>query len=304
MPQPVVAGGLRPVCQFGGRALPIVGTTLGYIDLNDHKNWWLEWTSAGLDVSNASRQASTVPLVFRAKGVYLSDDFGPRLIKLTQKYYEGAEYGGVVKPLGAALSQLRQAGEQFLTFDNLTAIPVKFLADSNRRSARIAPGALPFWWDLQLEFLAVTPWFSDLTPTVPVGSPWAVSGSVSPGTSTGFNITYAGSVFAEPVFTLNVPAGNTVVINSLVLTNTTSGEALTIAFPGGLLANTAYTITIDCGAWTVKDGTGKQYDVGGSFPQLYPPAGQVNAFTAVIVTATGTTTSVTLGASVTARWEL
>jgi hypothetical protein len=117
--------------------------------------------------------------------------------------------------------------------------------------------------------------------------------------ATSFSITYAGSVFAEPVFSVVVPATNQ--ISTLVLKNTMAAETLTITFPGNLIRAT--TITIDCGAWTITDTAGNSYDYSGSFPNLYGPAGQVNTFTAQLTSTPADAYSVTASATYYPRWE-
>lgn len=132
----------------------------------------------------------------------------------------------------------------------------------------------------------------------------AGSGTAPPATTpaTAFSQTYAGSVWAEPVWTLSIPGSNTGVITSAVLANTMSGQALIALFPGGLRTSTAYTITIDCGVMTVTDQNGTVYDVGGSFPFLFQPAGQSNPFTVALVTSSGVASGATIAASWSNRW--
>jgi hypothetical protein len=120
--------------------------------------------------------------------------------------------------------------------------------------------------------------------------------------ATQFSITYSGSVFAEPVFTVTVPRSNTGVIQSILLVNTMSAEFLTVTFPGGLIVSTAYVITIDCGAFTATDATGKTYDVGGAFPLIYQPVGQVNTYTVIATTSSGVASGLTLGCTYSNRW--
>jgi hypothetical protein len=134
----------------------------------------------------------------------------------------------------------------------------------------------------------------------------AGSGTLAPTSTpaTQFSITYAGSVFAEPVFTLTVPSSNTGTITGATLINTMSTETLTVSFPGGLAVSTAYTITIDCGAFTVADAGGRAYDVAGSFPQLYPPVGQVNTMTVSATTSAGVASGLTLGCTYSNRWTI
>ena len=127
--------------------------------------------------------------------------------------------------------------------------------------------------------------------------------STSGGTAT-FYVTYAGSVWAEPVFTLIIPASNPNTVTQLVITNNMSFESLTVNFPGGLLGGRAYTITIDSSQWTVADQNGASYDYQGSFPMLYPPAGQVNPFTVQCVGTPGNPSGLSLQATYNSRWEV
>lgn len=134
----------------------------------------------------------------------------------------------------------------------------------------------------------------------------AGNGTASPASTpaTQFSITYSGSVFAEPVFTLNVPNTNTGVITGATLANTMSTESLTISFPGGLATSTAATITVDCGAMSVTDALSNNYDVSGSFPQLYPPVGQANTMTVLPATSAGVASGLTLGSAYANRWSI
>jgi hypothetical protein len=124
------------------------------------------------------------------------------------------------------------------------------------------------------------------------------------GGTTSFNVTYAGTVWSEPIYTLTIPPSNPNTVTQLVLTNTMSTEALTVNFPGGLLGGRAITITIDSGAWAITDGSGNSYDYSGSFPLLYPPLGQVNTFTAQCVGTPGNPSGLTLQATYNNRWEV
>jgi hypothetical protein len=127
--------------------------------------------------------------------------------------------------------------------------------------------------------------------------------TTSGGTAT-FYVTYNGSVWAEPVFTVTIPPTNTSSISSIVLTNNMSGESLTINFPGTLLGGRPYTITIDCAAWTVLDQAGNSYDYQGSFPMLYPPIGQVNPFTVQAIGSPTNPSGLLLSTTYNARWEV
>lgn len=298
MPQPTfLAPGTSPaVARFGGLALPNGQGTMANVDLNDGKSWFLQ----GVEPNNGNHVLSTAPQVWLGQGSWLSEDWGPKTITLTEWYYEGTDLGGSGAPISSQKALLGQCGEQYLTFDNLTAIKAKMASFGTPKITRAFP---PWWWQTALTFLAVTPWAVDLSATTPAGSPWALAGNTS-GATTAFSIAYAGSVYARPVFTLTIPNTNTAPIQQFRLANTMSGETLTVLFPGFLAASIAWTLTIDCGAMTVADQGGKQYDPSGSFPALYGPAGQSNAWSATLTTASGTSSGVTLGASYSNRWEI
>lgn len=291
MGQPVITG-TPPILRFGTQALPDGQGNMPNLNLNDLVSWF--WNDFRADHDYLLHGLGHV--VYGASGVYLSFDAKNRTLSLPVMYSEA------VNPLGAALAVMSMAGEQMLTTDNATGILARFNAARGRSLRRRFP---PFYWDLTLEFLCRTPYFQDLTTTTV--APTAVGGAVSPGTTTNINVTYAGSVWCAPVWTFTVPVGNGVVINSLVLSNQMKGEALTVNFPGGLLASTAYSFVIDSGARTVTNGS-TQYDFNGSFPNLYPSGqvavSQVQQIRTVIVTATGTTTGCTLGATYTARYDI
>jgi hypothetical protein len=376
---------------FGNASLPNGQGTLGWVNLNDFTNTFL----LDFRTDDDNRQIQISQLLYRAKGAYTSDDFSQRVLTLPMRYQEDATHSA-----GRFLAQLSQAGEQQLTFDNATNIPVKYKGIRNRRLVRRFP---PYLWEFDLEFVAKTPWFQDNastsissvaiinTPTVtPTGTALA-GGALTAGTytlsytyvtasgetaaspissgivlsagnlqitvnaveafpsyatarkwyfnpgspttgftvsvannnsftlntagnstaaptttpATQFSVTYPGSVFTEPIFTLNIGAGNPAAIASCALNNTMSGENLTVLFTSLAVipASTARTVTIDCGAWTVSD-SGGSYDVNGSFPMLYPPVNQANTYAIGITTVSGTSTGLTLTGSFTNRWQI
>jgi hypothetical protein len=199
--------------------------------------------------------------------------------------------------LGQFLAQLSQAGEQRLTFDSLTHILAAYNGAKNRVVSNFYQ---PLKWEFTLEFIAKTPWFQDTTATTfsPV--------TITTDSGQNFNVTYAGSVWAEPVWTLTVPVGNAVAINSMQLKNTMSGEFLTVNFlsVAALPASTARTVTIDCGAMTAIDNLGNNYDITGTFPMLYGPVGTVNSMQVVITPASGSSSGLTIGATYNPRWQV
>lgn len=297
MPQPTFAlsGGLA-IVKFGNQPLPNGQGTMSYVNLNDRLSWFCQALggSQGFDYDN--HQLTLAQVVWRGRSAWLGEDWGPWSFQIPFKYDEGTMWGGAGQPLGQALAQLALAGEQLLTFDNATGLPCKFSRNSNRK---MDVWSFPPLWSFDVEFMARTSFFQDLSATTV--SPQALAS----GSATTFNVTYAGSVWCEPVFTLTIPNTNAVPIQSFALQNTMSGEAVTVVFPGNLTALTAWTITIDTAALTVTDQNGKSYDVAGNaFPLLYQPAGTVNPFSATLTPASGTATGCTIGASYTSRWLL
>lgn len=281
-------GGLASVL-FGNAALPNGQGTLGWINLNDGLYTFM----GDFNSDDNNRQLGLAQLIFRARSAYISDDFGPRTFRLPLTYVEDSTHF-----LGQFLASLSQAGEQQLTFDNaVTYTPAKYQGISNRRAVR---AYTPIAWTFTLEFIAKSPWFQDTTATAMAPLTLTVDAGQS------FNITYAGSVWAEPIWTLVVPATNAVAINSMQLKNTMSGEFLTVNFlsVAAIPALTARTITINCALMTAVDNLGNNFDITGSFPMLYPPSATVNAFTVIITPASGSSSGLTLACSHNARWQI
>jgi hypothetical protein len=289
------------IAKFGGAALPNGQGFMPQVDLNDYANALLGWLDngrqIGLDESN--RQIGLDQLLYRARAAYTSDDFGPRPYSLPMTYIEDSTHF-----LGGLLAALSQAGEQQLTFDNATYAAVKYKGISGRATSyRFRQ---PLAWDFTLELIAAEPWFKDLLASALVPLTLTVDAGQA------FVIPYQGTVRCDdPIWTLVVPASNGVAINSMVLTNLMTGEALTVNFLSYLAipASTLRTITIDCGANTVVDDLGHAYDISGTFPKLYPanrqpPVDQFNPFNVALTPASGSTSGLTLAASYVPRWQL
>lgn len=284
MPQPQFSG-TPPVCSFGGLALPNGQGTMTAVNLNDVTSWFLQDFQADI-----AKQLTKGQQVWRSKGTVLGRDVPGFPITLPFKYKEASNGA-----FGADLAKLLNTGDQRLTFDNATYILAELEATKSRM---LWIRYQPYWWDVSLQFWCRTPWFVDISATTMT----QVTGiGLSPTT---FNRTYNGSVFTEPTFTLGIGAGNPARITTAALSNTMSGEVLTITFPGGLTPSTAYTITIDCSAFTVADQNGVNYDVGGSFPLLYPPVATVNGFSVVLTASSGTPSNVTLDGTWFQRWVI
>lgn len=293
MPQPVWGfTGSRGILKWGNQPLPKGQGTMAYLDLNDGKQWFLQVPA--FDHSN--RQLTLAQLVYLARATYLADDFGPWRFKLPFQYYQGTDLGGAGLELGTYKAQLLRGGEQLLTTDNATGI----LCQVTKVTPKFVTWFTPFVHDVEIEWVTKAGWWTDQSPTT-ITAQTLLSGS-----ATTFNVTYAGSIFAEPVWTLTIPNTNAAAIQSFVLANTmpTPNETLTITFPSPLAASTAWTITIDSGNFTVTDQNGHAYDFSGSFPRLYEPAGQVNPMSATLTPSSGTATGCTIGGSVTNRWML
>jgi hypothetical protein len=97
------------------------------------------------------------------------------------------------------------------------------------------------------------------------------------------------------------------VLNSFQIKNTMSGEFLTVNLlsASAIPAATVRDVVIDCAAMTAKcTQTGELYDVSGSFPMVYGPAGQVNTFTVIVTPASGSSTGLTVAYSIQPRWQI
>src|SRR5215472_8821698 len=105
MPQPALTG-IPPILQFGGQPLPNGQGTLNYINLNDAVIWrWMGW---GTGADSDYYQHVLGRYVWRGKGVFLAQDASSRKINFNFWFNEASG------PLGASLSRLSQAGQQFL----------------------------------------------------------------------------------------------------------------------------------------------------------------------------------------------
>lgn len=253
-------GNLRQVLKFGGNTIPIIGGTAGWIDLNDAISWFAQT----VDIQDM-RMLTLSQMRQKARGIFISSDFEPIIMKIGMIYDEG---GGT--PFQQAKAQLMQLGEQYITFDNSTAILANLQtfasSDGSKLDEKSTP---PYRWIIKMEFLCREPWLKDLTPTTQTQ---ALSGATT------FNVTYNGAVWAEPVYTITGITGAT----QLVIANNTSTESLTVFFRASLPSG--MTITVDTIKGRVLDQNFVEYDIFGSFPFLYPPYGTANSFT---VTATG-----------------
>ena len=289
MPQPVISG--APLtCKFGSLSWPNGQGTFTQMNLNDGVNW--QWQQFGGDDDYV--QLTPAQLVWRARSAVLARDRKARVLTLPMRYQEASTAPSAA--LGAQIALLDQAGQQQLTFDNSTYILANY---AGLKSRTMLKKFSPFYWGFSLEFLCPEPYFHDIATTTYVNAL-----ALNSGTATNTNVTYAGSVWAEPVYTLAIPNTNAAPIASFTLANSVSSETLLVTFPGNLAASTAWTITIDAGALSVTDQLGRGYDVAGSFPNLYPPAGQVQQISATLTPASGTATACTLTAAVANRWLL
>lgn len=285
MPQPAITG-VPLTCKFGSLPLPNGQGTMGQVNLNDLTKWfWQDFQGDDDYISLTPAQ-----LAWRGRGTVVGRDRGARVLSLPMRFIEASP-----GDFGAAKAVLSEAGQQQLTFDSATAILANLQAIKNEV---LVKRFAPLQWDCTLAFLCPEPYFRDTSNTA-----YMSAVALSSGSATNTNVTYLGSVWAEPVWTLAIPNTNAVPIASLRLQNTMSGDDLTVAFPGNLPALTAATVTIDSGALSVVDGNGVGYDVSGvSFPLLYPPAGQVQQIRATLTPASGTATGCTLSCAAANRW--
>ncbi len=289
MPQPVISG-VPPIFRFGNAALPNGQGTMTNLNLNDGAKW--QWQRFKGDDDYV--QITVGQLAWRAASVVLGRDRKGRTLSEPMRFLEATS--APADSIGAQLGLMEPAGLQQITFDGSTYIAAEFAGFKSRDMVGLK--AAPYYWLGNLEFFCPIPYFNDLSATTYM-SAVALNGA---GLATNTNVTYLGSISAKPVWTLTIPAGNAAPIQSFALSNTMSGETLTIPFPGLLAASTAWTITIDSGAFSVTDASGKGYDLAGSFPNLYGPAGQVQQISATLTPASGTATGCSLACVATNRW--
>jgi hypothetical protein len=293
MPQPAfLTSAGKFIANFGGLALPNGQGALSNINLNDRVNTFA-FFGGGIqsEDDNVERGFARVP--YLAKGLWTYDDFGQRVIGIPSYYIEDGTHF-----LGQFLAALSQAGEQQLTFDNLTYIPCKYAGTSGRT---FELGSKPVWF-YTLNFLARAPWFSDISATTATPA-----NPITTDAGQNFNVTYSGSVWCEPVWTLHIPNTNAVALNSFQIKNTMSGEFLTVNFQSAtaIPASTTRDVVIDCAAMTaICTQTGESYDFSGSFPMLYGPAGQVNPLTVIVTPASGSSSGLTVAYSIHPRWQI
>lgn len=271
--------------QYGGLPNPIGNNVsagnMTYIDLNDGVNWFAQ----GLELPDA-HILETAQYLYRGRAGWTAEDYLPILIKVPFRFEEG---GGFTLASQAAL--LMTSGQQYLTFDAATGILCKLRGLGTPKLA--ANGIVPLRWDGILEFLAAEPFFKDLVAS-------SVLGTAIVAGANNLTTTYPGSFQCEPAYQINVPAGNTAVLSTLVVSNTDSGEALSLS--GLTVGAGAHTIIIDSQAMKATiDGT--ETDIGGSFPDLYPiVGGGVNHFTVTVTLGSGSIAGWTFDTRWTNRW--
>lgn len=284
----------RQIIKFGGLAQK-VGGTMTYIDLNDQVNWFAQ----DIQIDNSHIQNAATQRTWLGSGSWTARDFVGRKVDIPMVYDEtnGTSFA-------QAKANLAQAGEQFLTFDNVTGLRCRLNAfgSSHFKDARddkYQSGG--YLIDTSLQFLSKNSFAEDLSSTtVNVG---AVAGSVSPGTANNFTQSYSGGFFTPAVYTLTIPNTNTVTISSISLANTASGETVALAFSPVITASVAHTVVIDCSQFQASlDGA--FVAPSGSFPMFYPtyPSPASNTMVMTII-ASGPTTGLTLSYTFTNRWE-
>ncbi len=275
--------GARGIVKFGNAAIPVIGGTLPYIDLNDGVNWFCQ----DVVIQRDNHELQQAQQAWWSKAAWLGEDFTMAKIAISELYDENGGGAGFT----AAIAQLLASGEQYLTFDNTTGILCKC---KSAGAAKRTVTASPFLYSTTLEFWAKEPWFKGLTQTTNNGT--AVAGSSGAGTTTNITQTYNGTWWGEPTYVLHIPNTNTATISSLKINNTTSGQGLTAVFSPVLTASAVHTVTVDCIGQHVTDENATEYDISGSFPMLYgqPQGGSVNNALQVTIASSAGTTGLTL----------
>src|ERR1700687_2812826 len=77
----------RGVLKFGGKPLPLIGTNMTYLDLNDTVSWFTENISV-----DHKKLLGLKPLIFTGESVWISEDAGPKTVKVKTRFDES---GGI-----------------------------------------------------------------------------------------------------------------------------------------------------------------------------------------------------------------
>jgi len=264
---------------FGGLPVPIFGTVMPFIDLND----MVSWRALSLKVDNGHVQNAASQFAWRAKGVWTAQDFVGRKIHIPCHYYEA----GATKAFSLAKSQLTQSGEQYLSFDGVTGLRVRCnsfsefdLLEGFPEKPATSSTQPSYAYTGTLEFLSRNPFAEDMT--VQTTGNFAVAGTSGAGTLNTVNINYYGHAFAAPKLTVTVPAGASGKVLKIGWSNVTSGEdiIMDVSSGGGLAACAGHTLVIDSdNSVMTVDGVASAPG-GPAFPLLYanpagtPPAAQ------------------------------
>jgi len=256
---------------FGGLPVPIFGTTMPFVDLND----MVSWRALSLKVDNGHVQNAASQFAWRAKGVWTAQDFVGRKIHVPCHYYEvGA---GVAFSL--AKSKLTQSGEQYLSFDGVTGIRVRCnsftefdLLDGFPEKPSTSSSQPSYAYVGTLEFLSRNPFAEDMA--VQTTGNFSIAGTSGAGAYTNVTINYYGHAFGSPKLTVTVPNGASGKVQKIGWSNVTSGEdiILDVSSGGGLAAGGGHTIIIDSDNSVITVDGVLQAPGGAAFPLVYANA--------------------------------
>lgn len=240
--------GQRQIIRFGGLPRPDTGVVQSFVDLNDADAWFAQSIQVdGRHISNKSSQ-----LNWRGKAVWTAQDFIGRKILIPAMYDDGNS-GNISYP--QAKGVLTMAGEQYLTFDNVTGIRVRLNSFSQAEPKTPNP---PYLWDAPLEFLSRNPFAEDL------GGAMTLTGTLNGSGQLFLPVTYTGAAYGEPLVTITLPSG--VTANFVEVANTTFGGDII----GSLgTVSTGGPLVVDSTLFAISLGS-TAFPPGGTFPFLYP----------------------------------
>lgn len=139
---------------FGGQPLPGTGVTSTWLDLNDGKSSHVDILKVRV---KPEPKVEITPLPWRARGATLGTDFAAKKVTIPMTYNDAP---GTL--LGTFVAQLEMAGEQYLTFDGSTYLLARLSSVGEPRARKRGS---PYFYDIDLAFIARDPWTYDIQPS-------------------------------------------------------------------------------------------------------------------------------------------
>jgi hypothetical protein len=266
----------RQVIRFGGLPVPGSGAVMPWIDLNDQITWFAqEVIIDGKFISNKSAQ-----LTWRGQGVWTAQDFVGRKIAIPMNYDEaGYRSSGVdfTQGQGRVIASpswsdnsalLVSSGEQYLTFDGVYGLRVKSDGFAPTKFLKAEP---PYILETQLEFVSRNPFLERIAGVATVAErSLTVHGPAAVGDS-GWPVVYDGAMYAEPIFTMYLDAGDqTAQVAQVGVSNASTATGVCMNFNPPLPTGAPGHIFVFDSSRFSCSADGQEQPPAGDFPLIYP----------------------------------